>query len=263
MAISERTRKIIWVESGGRCAICRRQVLTPGSETDDPSIFGEECHIVARGASGPRAGGLREELVDHHSNLLLLCSEHHKQIDDQVATFAVERLHEIKKSHREWIARLGNPDGGPVRLVPDPSFPRPRLLTPITTGNALWEMLRRATAFEYAHADHQPEAAEDLTIEFLDMIKDYLDIASELDSIREQRDAAKLLGGYISRLAESGYIVGAWVRHMLLTGGPTQAEPSPWEILRVEVIPAADAEVVDSEGKLVTIPDPPSSPQAS
>ncbi|GAA1619017.1 hypothetical protein GCM10009733_014210 [Nonomuraea maheshkhaliensis] len=202
MAISERARKIIWVESGGRCAICRRQVLTPGSETDDPSIFGEECHIVARGASGPRAGGLGEELVDHHSNLLLLCSEHHKQVDDQVSTFTVERLHEIKKSHREWIARLGNPDGGPVRLVPDPSFPRPRLLTPITTGNA-------------------------------------------------------------SRLAESGYLVGAWVRHMLLTGGPTQAEPSPWEILRVEVIPAADAEVVDSEGKLVTIPDPPNGPQAS
>lgn len=263
MAISERTRKIIWVESGGRCAICRRQVLTPGSETDDPSIFGEECHIIARGASGPRAGGLGEELIDHHSNLLLLCSEHHKQIDDQIATFTVERLHEIKTSHREWIARLGNPDGGPVRLVPDPSFPRPRLLTPITKGNALWELLRRAEAFEYAYADHQPETAEDLTIEFLDTIKDYLDIASELDSIKEQRDAAKLLGDYISRLAENGYLVGAWVRHMLLTGGPTEAEPSPWEILRVEVIPAAAAKVVDSEGKPVTIPDPPSGPQAS
>nr|WP_062340073.1 HNH endonuclease signature motif containing protein [Herbidospora sakaeratensis] len=262
MAISERTRKIIWVESGGRCAICRRQVLTPGSETDDPSIFGEECHIIARRASGPRAGDLGEELIDHHSNLLLLCSEHHKQIDDQVATFTVERLHEIKKSHRGWIARLGDPGGGPVRLVPDPSFPRPRLLTPITTGTALWEMLRRAEAFEYAHADHQPETAEDLTIEFLDMIKDYLDVASELDSIREQRDAAKLLGDYISRLAENGYLVGAWVRHMLLTGGPAQAEPSPWKILRVEVIPAADAQVVDSEGKPVTIPDPRGGTQA-
>ncbi|MFI9556016.1 HNH endonuclease [Nonomuraea endophytica] len=256
MAISERTRKIIWVESGGRCAICRRQVLTPGSETDDPSIFGEECHIIARGASGPRAGGLAEELIDHHSNLLLLCSEHHKQIDDQTATFTVERLRAIKKSHREWIMRLGDADAGPVRLVPDPSFPQPRLLKPITTGNALWEMIHGASAFEYAHADHQPEAAEDLTIEFLDLIKDYLDIASELDSIRQQRDAAKTLGDYISRLAEDGYLVGAWVRHMLLTGGPTQSEPSRWEILRVEVIPAAEAEVVDSEGKPFTKADP-------
>jgi hypothetical protein len=74
MAISERTRKIVWVEAGGRCAICRRQVLTLATETDDPSIFGEEAHIVARSPGGPRAGGLVEEKVDSHENLILLCS---------------------------------------------------------------------------------------------------------------------------------------------------------------------------------------------
>jgi len=107
MAISERTRKIVWVEAGGRCAICQRQVLTPATETDDPSIFGEEAHIVARSPGGPRAGGLAEEKIDCYENLILLCSEHHKQIDDQPNSFTVERLHQIKQAHSEWVASLG------------------------------------------------------------------------------------------------------------------------------------------------------------
>jgi hypothetical protein len=109
MVVSERTRKILWVQSGGRCAICCRQVLNPGTETDDPSVFGEEAHIVGRGPGGPRAGGLDDDRIDHHSNLLLLCSEHHKQIDDQVNEFPVTRLREIKRSHQQRIAQLGEP----------------------------------------------------------------------------------------------------------------------------------------------------------
>jgi len=113
MAISERTRKIVWVEAGGRCAICRRQVLTPATETDDPSIFGEEAHIVARSPGGPRAGGLAEEKIDSHENLILLCSVHHKQVDDQPNYFTVERLREIKQAHGEWVASLGEGERRP------------------------------------------------------------------------------------------------------------------------------------------------------
>jgi len=101
VAVSERTRKIIWIEAGGRCAICQRQVLTPGTETDDPSIFGEEAHIVARSPGGPRTGGLDEDRLDSHENLILLCSEHHKQVDDQPNYYTVERLCQIKQKHKE------------------------------------------------------------------------------------------------------------------------------------------------------------------
>jgi hypothetical protein len=107
MAVSERTRKIIWVEAGGRCAICYRQVLTPATATDDPSIFGAEAHIVARSPGGPRAGRSNDVTIDNHQNLILLCSEHHKQVDDQPDHFTVELLREIKQRHRERIASLG------------------------------------------------------------------------------------------------------------------------------------------------------------
>lgn len=252
MAVSERTRKILWVEAGGRCAICRRQVLTRGSEADDPSVFGEEAHIVGQGPRGPRAGALNADLIDRHENLLLLCSEHHKQVDDQVNEYTVERLCQIKRDHKEWISSLGSPEPAPVRLVPDPSFARPHNLKLITTGNVLWNMIQECKAFEYTLADHLPAEDEDLIIEFLDHVKDYMEIAGDLYSVREQRDAERAIGGYVSQLAKRDFLVGALLRHMLLTGG-IQEDPWPWAILRVEVQPGSLAKVVDTDGKPVSL----------
>lgn len=70
----------LWVKAGGRCSICRDQLVTEGTDTDDPSVFGEEAHIVARGQSGPRAGKVTD--IDAYDNLILLCRKHHKQVDD-------------------------------------------------------------------------------------------------------------------------------------------------------------------------------------
>lgn len=68
---------------GGRCSICREQLVTEGSDVDDPSVFGEEAHIVSRSKNGPRGSGGRDGLdVDAYENLILLCRRHHKQFDD-------------------------------------------------------------------------------------------------------------------------------------------------------------------------------------
>jgi hypothetical protein len=107
MAVSDRTRKILWVRAGGRCSICRDQLVTEGTDTDDPSVFGEEAHIIGQSPNGPRAGHCAD--VDGHENLILLCRRHHKQIDDQVEYFTVDRLREIKIAHEAWIAKLGDP----------------------------------------------------------------------------------------------------------------------------------------------------------
>lgn len=184
---------------------------------------------------------MSEDLKDHHSNLLLPCSEHHKQIDDQINAFTVDRLQKIKSAHRDWISRLGEPGAGPARWVADPSFSQPRTLKVITTGNALFRLLADVGAFEYGFADHLSDEDEELIIEFLDLLKDYMDIVPDLHSVREQREVAKVFGRYISRLAEAGFLVGAWVRRLLLTGGGHQ-EPWPVACLRVEVHRGTDAE---------------------
>lgn len=84
---------MLWGRSGNRCAICQKELVIDATETDDDSIIGDECHIVARSTDGPRgASPLKER--NKYNNLILLCKIHHKQIDDQENEFPVERLHQ-------------------------------------------------------------------------------------------------------------------------------------------------------------------------
>jgi hypothetical protein len=152
MAITDRTRKILWVKAGGRCSMCRALLVTEGTETDDPSVFGQEAHIVGRSPKGPRAADIPG--IDSYANLILLCAKHHKQVDDQREHFTVELLNEIKGKHEEWTATLGETadrDPGPVRLIPDPSRPLKKLLKLIVSGTVLL-VLKRESA-------KQPRAA--------------------------------------------------------------------------------------------------------
>lgn len=106
MGISLKTHKLLWGRSGNQCAICRNElILFPGDPSDDPSVVGDEAHIVAKTETFTR--GDYERLSpgerDAYSNLILLCKVHHKQIDDQPSQFTVERLREIKESHEKSV----------------------------------------------------------------------------------------------------------------------------------------------------------------
>ena len=95
MAISLKTHKILWAHSGGKCAICKNDlVINPTDLNDDPSIVGDEAHIIARSASFTRGDydSLSPEELDHYSNLILLCKTHHKQVDDQPGEYTVEKF---------------------------------------------------------------------------------------------------------------------------------------------------------------------------
>ena len=74
------------------------------TETDDESLIGEACHIVAHSSDGPRGNSLRPpEQRDKYGNLILLCNIHHKQIDDQPDTFTVSHLQHLKNDHEMWV----------------------------------------------------------------------------------------------------------------------------------------------------------------
>jgi hypothetical protein len=106
MGLSLKTRKMLWGRAANRCAFpdCRRELVMDATETDDESIIGEECHIIAREDDGPRGNASFPTVKrDKYDNLILLCNIHHKLIDDQPNKYTIERLKEIKKNHIEWI----------------------------------------------------------------------------------------------------------------------------------------------------------------
>ena len=105
MAISVRTRKLLWSTAKGRCAICGTSLIASRSDRDEATsydIVGEECHIVSRRQNGPRSvvtEALPGAEIDGYDNLVLLCLADHKVIDDNPDEYPVARLRQIKQSH--------------------------------------------------------------------------------------------------------------------------------------------------------------------
>jgi hypothetical protein len=48
-------------------------------------------------------------MLDHYSNLILLCRIDHKLVDDQPLTYPREQLVEIKRQHVEWVSTTLSP----------------------------------------------------------------------------------------------------------------------------------------------------------
>lgn len=104
---------MLWGKAANRCALttCRKELVMDATETDDPSIIGEECHILAREDDGPRGNSeFPKEQRDLYSNLILMCNIHHKIIDDQEQYYTIEKLKEIKRDHEEWVRNSLNID---------------------------------------------------------------------------------------------------------------------------------------------------------
>ncbi|TLS76002.1 hypothetical protein FE236_07650 [Mariprofundus erugo] len=99
--------KILWARAAGRCSMpdCRRE-LTPESDTVAAGgiVVGENCHIVAEKVNGPRGRyPVPEADKNRYPNLILLCNIHHKIVDSDVTSWSVERLHQVKSDHENWI----------------------------------------------------------------------------------------------------------------------------------------------------------------
>lgn len=107
MAISERTRKMLWTRAHNRCAFpgCQ-QMLTVDidnvvSGSSDVVVVGMEAHIRARSVGGPRYDASYAD-VNGYDNLVLLCPTHHTMIDaNHGAGYAVNDLVRMKVSHEK------------------------------------------------------------------------------------------------------------------------------------------------------------------
>jgi len=102
--VSQTVRRSVWVRDAGCCAMCRERVyLDPSDET--PAQFrGEVAHIVGERPDGPRGeSNLTQQQRNHENNLVLLCFNHHNEIDGNVQQYPVDRLNSIKAAHRSWV----------------------------------------------------------------------------------------------------------------------------------------------------------------
>ncbi len=106
--ISPMTRIILMVQAGSRCQFdgCNKYLLEhPLTLTG--GNFSQIAHIVAFSKEGPR-GYVRPEpeRINHVENLMLLCPQCHKLIDDNPERYGVSTLEKYKMKHEERIRHV-------------------------------------------------------------------------------------------------------------------------------------------------------------
>jgi hypothetical protein len=106
--IAPLTRLLLFVRTGGRCEFdgCNKYLLEHHVTLTEGN-FAQMAHIVAFKVAGPRGReGPRLEDINDVGNLMLLCPECHKLIDDHPADFTLKTLREYKERHESRILHL-------------------------------------------------------------------------------------------------------------------------------------------------------------
>lgn len=176
MSITDRTRKILWGRSGNLCAYCRRVLVVDGTELSDESVIGDEAHIIGERPTAAlgHLGAGRDDL-DDYDNLVLLCKVHHKVVDDQPETYPVERLREMKAAHESWVRET-------LAYKPGGKQPHFTLLSRVSTGKDLSNLIDGSMAFLLDHDEPETEEEAKLIGSFLQNIRDLGDCWSDMES---------------------------------------------------------------------------------
>lgn len=194
MAISNKDRKKLWAKSGNRCAICKTELFAKKQNTPEFNI-GDECHIISSKELGPRHKKIAN--YDSESNLILLCRNHHKEIDSLVDTYTEEILRYIKQNHENWV-------NSSLKLETN-KIEKPRFLSRISSGKELLEILSALgcrTDYDEITSEEEAEFVGGIAQTFVD----YLDIISDAEPY-ERVKISLSLNRLLGELEEKGYFL--------------------------------------------------------
>lgn len=117
MPVSVRVQKLIWGEFAGRCALCRKS-LVHSVEDGISSLLGEIAHIVGEKESAARGRAACTGSRNDPENLILLCREHHKIVDDHESLYPADRLRKLRADHLAWLEARLKPAERPKLQLP-------------------------------------------------------------------------------------------------------------------------------------------------
>lgn len=193
MGISNKNRKNLWAKSGNRCAICKIELFN--NSTIDTFNIGEECHIISSQKNGPRYKQILE--YDTVDNLILLCRNHHKEIDTLTETYNEELLRYIKQNHENWVNE--------TLKLNTTKTQKAKFLFRITNGKELLEILS-ATGCRTDYDEIENEEEASYIGEICQNFVDYLDII-DLSEPFEKVKITLSLKNIIDNLETKGYFL--------------------------------------------------------
>jgi len=239
MAISDRTRKNLWAKSANRCSICKTELFAKQKDSEEFNI-GEECHIISAKTNGPRH---KPNLSDYDTfdNLILLCRNHHREIDELTDTYTEELLRYIKLNHENWVQSTIN------NAIKSTNNVQPKFLTRITSGKELLNILNESHGYrtDYDEADNEEDA------DFIGgVIQDLIDYG-DLSGMVEAYDKVKMgyqLNDLLKTLEDKGYFLFGekGVERVKFGNG----ESDKWSIATIIIKRKDSSEIVKVDSKL-------------
>ena len=168
MAISDKTRKTLWARACNRCAFCRIELVADKNEHDRNLNIGDECHIISEKEAGPRYNKNQKDF-DEYDNLILLCKNHHKTIDELHETYTVELLKTIKKNHEYWASHI-------LEKARSGEKNKTKFIYRITSGKQLVDIINELGAYHFDHDELKTQEEVTLIGAFLQNLKDWGDV---------------------------------------------------------------------------------------
>lgn len=203
MTISDKTRKQLWGLSGNRCAICKEELFARGDRPEDSFNIGDECHITSEKPKGPRyAPGLPD--YDKYENLILLCKNHHKEIDTLIDSYPEELLRFMKTNHENWVRE--KLEG----TTETPQLEKARFLCRIKSGKELLNILNGVHGYRIDYDEPETDEEHEYIGGVLQTIEDYGDLTSMITPGQGEKVRLSIeLNQLLEELDQKGYLVFA------------------------------------------------------
>ncbi len=176
MAISDKTRKTLWARSGNRCLLCRIELVQEVEKETNKLIIGEECHIVSEKPNGPRGKDTWHGDFDHYNNLVLLCANDHKRVDELISIYTTEKLKLFKEVHESWVKETLERDV--LAFTNDKQ--NVKSLSKITSGKQLVDLIRDAHMYNFEHEELKTEEEAEKIGGLFEELQDYGDVLSDI-----------------------------------------------------------------------------------
>jgi hypothetical protein len=237
MAISDKTRKILWGKSASKCAICKKALVVDKNELDPDSIIGDECHIVAQNQGGPRYDkNFPEDQIDEYYNIILLCKSDHKMVDDQYQTYTTDLLRLIKQYHENWVIEKLKPTDMKDKKN-EPSY-----LNHISNGKDLFNIIDSADAFGFDFDETNDKEKTEVLKNFIQTMQDYSDISPDFTEISQKFEAMEYFSEGLKEIEKIGYMVfgGREVKRMVNDKG----EKLKWLVATVKILDTTNPIIV-------------------
>jgi len=163
--------RALFARSGNRCAFtdCDNVLIK-----HDVLYVGKIAHIEAAESGGPRYNPRQtDDERRSYDNLMLLCHEHHVEIDDDVSKYNLPVLRDMKRAHEKTVGAL-------FKVLP-------KIVAQVSQEITIyWNTIDRVNRYEHV----LPERAI--------QINSKADRLTLVDSIQEQMELLKYNYGYLA-----------------------------------------------------------------